>query len=127
MNARIDAKKDAKPNVKLATTQYLRHLGIQPNMLGYEYARSAILMVLEDKSLLYSITTELYPRLAKKYNSTPTKIERCIRNAIETAWANPLAEQRELFPAVQWEKGKPTNSEFIATVADDINLIYLDA
>ena len=91
---------------------------------GYQYLRDAIVMVVEDMDLLGAVTKELYPAIAKQNKTTPSRVERAIRHAIEVAWNRGRLETiNDLFGyTVQHDKGKPTNSEFIAIIADKLRL-----
>lgn len=106
------------------TTEILKELGVPANVKGYEVLRSAICMVIDDFQLVYHITTKLYPALAKQFESTPSRMERAIRYAIETGWYRGNYEtQQKLFSySYDAKKGKPTNGEFIAAIADYIRL-----
>ena len=99
-------------------------VGIPAHIKGYMYLREAITMVVNDMELLSAITKELYPSIAKKYNTTASRVERAIRHAIEVAWGRGQVEAiNKLFGyTIQNSKGKPTNSEFIAMVADKLRL-----
>ncbi|MGI6328325.1 MAG: sporulation transcription factor Spo0A [Dethiobacteria bacterium] len=105
-------------------TQIIHEIGIPAHIKGYLYLRDAISMVAEEIELLGSITKILYPRIAQKYETTPSRVERAIRHAIEVAWArNNIDTIKKFFGyTINTEKGKPTNSEFIALVADRIRL-----
>lgn len=105
-------------------TQIIHEIGIPAHIKGYLYLRDAISMVAEEIELLGSITKILYPRIAQKYETTPSRVERAIRHAIEVAWArNNIETIKKFFGyTINTEKGKPTNSEFIALVADRIRL-----
>lgn len=98
----------------------IRELGVPPHVKGYRYLGDAILMVLQEAELLGSITKGLYPAVARSQNTTPSRVERAIRHAIELAWnrGDPERIQRLFGHTIDREKGKPTNSEFIAMVAD---------
>jgi len=102
----------------------LQELGIPANIRGYQYLREAIALVTGELQLLKSITKILYPKIAKQYESTPSRVERAIRHAIEVAWArgNMEAINRLFGHTVDYRRGKPTNSEFIAKVADRLRL-----
>lgn len=91
---------------------------------GYQYIRDAITMVIEDMDAINSITKILYPTVAKHYNTTPSRVERAIRHAIEVAWdrGNPDVLNDLFGYTILSSKGKPTNSEFIAMIADKIRL-----
>ena len=105
-------------------TQIIHEIGIPAHIKGYLYLRDAISMVAEEIELLGSVTKVLYPRIAHKYETTPSRVERAIRHAIEVAWArNNIETIKKFFGyTINTEKGKPTNSEFIALVADRIRL-----
>ena len=93
-------------------------------LIGYYDLREAITMVVNDMELLSAVTKELYPSIAKKYNTTASRVERAIRHAIEVAWGRGQIEAiNKLFGyTVHNDKGKPTNSEFIAMIADKLRL-----
>jgi len=105
-------------------TDIIHEIGIPAHIKGYLYLRDAIAMVAEEIELLGSITKVLYPRIAQKYETTPSRVERAIRHAIEVAWSrNNIETIKKFFGyTINTEKGKPTNSEFIALVADKIRL-----
>lgn len=99
-------------------------MGVPAHIKGYQYIRTAIMMVVEDMDMLNYITKQLYPTIAKKYKTTSSRVERAIRHSIEVAWSRGKQETMdEIFGyTVDTGKGKPTNSEFIAMVADCIRL-----
>lgn len=103
-------------------TNLLKQLGIPANIKGYYYLRSAVEIASEDMSLIYQITKRLYPSIADMYDTTWTRVERAIRHAIEVSWnRGDLALQKEIFGyTIDQNKGKPTNSEFIAMISDYI-------
>ena len=105
-------------------TEIIHEIGIPAHIKGYLYLRDAISMVIEEIELLGSVTKILYPRIAQKYETTPSRVERAIRHAIEVAWSrNNIDTIKKFFGyTINTEKGKPTNSEFIALVADRIRL-----
>ena len=107
-------------------TNMLHEIGIPAHIKGYHYLRDAIMMAVEDMDVLNAITKILYPTVAKKYQTTSSRVERAIRHAIEVAWSRgKLDTLDELFGyTVSTGKGKPTNSEFIALIADTIQLEY---
>lgn len=111
-------------SVEATVTQAIHRIGIPPHIRGYQYVREAILMVLQDMTLLKAVTTRLYPLIADKYGTRPTRVERALRHAIEVAWSRGDMEAiQEYFGfTVNSEKGKPTNSEFIAMIADRIKI-----
>ncbi|MDB2091440.1 sporulation transcription factor Spo0A [Clostridium paraputrificum] len=105
-------------------TSIIHEIGVQAHIKGYMYLREAITMVVNDMELLSAVTKELYPSIAKKYNTTASRVERAIRHAIEVAWGRGQVDAiNKLFGyTVHNEKGKPTNSEFIAIIADKLRL-----
>lgn len=105
-------------------TNIIHEIGVPAHIKGYMYLREAITMVVNDMELLSAVTKELYPSIAKKYNTTASRVERAIRHAIEVAWGRGQVEAiNRLFGyTVHNEKGKPTNSEFIAIIADKLRL-----
>ncbi|EOD00468.1 sporulation transcription factor Spo0A [Caldisalinibacter kiritimatiensis] len=105
-------------------TNIIHEIGVPAHIKGYLYLREAISMVIEDISLLSAVTKQLYPNIAKKFNTTPSRVERAIRHAIEVAWSRGKVDTiNNLFGyTVHTDKGKPTNSEFIAMVADKLRL-----
>ena len=107
-------------------TEMIHEIGVPAHIKGYQYLREAIMMSVEDNEMLSSITKVLYPSIAKKYQTTPSRVERAIRHAIEVAWSRGRMETLDaLFGyTINTGKGKPTNSEFIALIADKIRLQY---
>lgn len=105
-------------------TSIIHEIGVSAHIKGYMYLREAITMVVNDMELLSAVTKELYPSIAKKYNTTASRVERAIRHAIEVAWGRGQVDAiNKLFGyTVHNEKGKPTNSEFIAIIADKLRL-----
>lgn len=111
-------------NLEADITNIIHEIGIPAHIKGYIYLREAITMVVNDVELLSAVTKELYPSVAKRFNSTASRVERAIRHAIEVAWARGHVETiNSLFGyTINNGKGKPTNSEFIAMVADKLRL-----
>ena len=104
-------------------TNIIHEIGVPAHIKGYQYLREAIMMSVNDIEMLNSITKILYPTIAKQYQTTPSRVERAIRHAIEVAWSRGKID--ELFGyTINNGKGKPTNSEFIALIADKIRLEY---
>ncbi|MBX6394684.1 MAG: sporulation transcription factor Spo0A [Alicyclobacillaceae bacterium] len=114
-----------KRNVDADITQIIHEIGVPAHIKGYQYLREAISMVYQDVEILGSITKILYPRIAEKYNTTPSRVERAIRHAIEVAWGRGNLEAiGSVFGyTVNVGKSKPTNSEFIAMIADRLRLM----
>ncbi|MGN0170531.1 MAG: sporulation transcription factor Spo0A [Lachnospiraceae bacterium] len=113
-------------NLESDVTSIIHEIGIPAHIKGYQYLREAIIRSVEDTEMLGSITKILYPSIAKKFQTTPSRVERAIRHAIEVAWSRGKMDTiDELFGyTVNNGKGKPTNSEFIALIADKIRLDY---
>lgn len=111
-------------NIEAEVTNIMHEIGVPAHIKGYQYLRDAIIMVIKDLDIINSITKQLYPTIAREYNTTPSRVERAIRHAIEVAWSRGQVEAIDsLFGyTVSLGKGKPTNSEFIAMVADKLRL-----
>lgn len=120
----VVSSKTKKAALEEMTTDLLRAFGFPANLKGYYYCRSAIIMVVENVELQAYITKLLYPQIAKVHNTTAARVERAIRHAIEVAWkrGDPNIKNKYFIPECMGEGGKPTNSEFIATMADRIRL-----
>lgn len=105
-------------------TNIIHEIGVPAHIKGYLYLREAITMVIKNIGLLSAVTKELYPTIARKFNTTPSRVERAIRHAIEVAWSRGKVDTiNNLFGyTVNNNRGKPTNSEFIAMVADKLRL-----
>ena len=121
-----EAKTVRKESLESYVTNMLHEIGIPAHIKGYHYLRDSILMAVEDMDVLNAITKVLYPTVAKKNQTTASRVERAIRHAIEVAWSRgKLDTLDELFGyTINNGKGKPTNSEFIALIADTIQLKY---
>lgn len=111
-------------SLETEVTSVIHEIGIPAHIKGYQYLRDAIIMAINDMDILNSITKQLYPNIAKHYNTTPSRVERAIRHAIEVAWSRGKMDTIDkLFGyTVNNGKGKPTNSEFIALIADRLRL-----
>lgn len=111
-------------NLEAEVTSIMHEIGVPAHIKGYQYLRDAIIMVVKDLDVINSITKQLYPSIAREYNTTPSRVERAIRHAIEVAWSRGQVDAIDsLFGyTVNLGKGKPTNSEFIAMVADKLRL-----
>lgn len=116
--------KDEGYDLETMVTEYIHELGVPAHIKGYHYLRTAIMMVVKDMDLLNYITKELYPEIAKAYQTTSSRVERAIRHSIEVAWTRGKPQtMNEVFGyTINTGKGKPTNSEFIAMIADRIRL-----
>ena len=112
-------------NLQVSITKTLHELGVPSHIKGYQYIREGISIIYNHPDVIGGITKELYPEIAKKYHSTTSRVERAIRHAIEAGWEDVNREELiEMFGLRFSErKGKPTNSEFMATVADYIRLM----
>ncbi|NMB34455.1 MAG: sporulation transcription factor Spo0A [Clostridium sp.] len=113
-----------KRSLEAEVTSIMHEIGVPAHIKGYQYLRDAIMMVVKDLDVINSITKLLYPSIAKDYNTTPSRVERAIRHAIEVAWSRGQIDTIDsLFGyTINVGKGKPTNSEFIAMVADKLRL-----
>ncbi len=113
-------------NLEGEVTEIIREIGIPAHIKGYQYIREGIMMSVDDPNMLNYITKLLYPTIAKKYKTTSSSVERAIRHAIEVAWSRGKMDViQELFGyTIHAGKGKPTNSEFIALIADKLRLEY---
>ena len=111
-------------NLEAKVTNIIHDVGVPAHIKGYQYLRDGIIMAVNDVDIINQITKQLYPDLAKKYRTTPSRVERAIRHAIEVAWNRGQIESMEsLFGyTVNSNRGKPTNSEFIAMIADKLRL-----
>jgi len=116
--------KKAEVDLETRVTNILHEIGVPAHIRGYHYMREAIIMAINDIDVLNYITKELYPSIAKKCGTTPSRVERAIRHAIEVAWSRGKVDVIDsLFGyTINNHKGKPTNSEFIALIADRLRL-----
>ena len=119
---RLSAGRQA--SVESMVTNIIHEIGVPAHIKGYQYLREAILIAVEDMEVINAITKVLYPQVAKAFSTTPSRVERAIRHAIEVAWDRGDLEtlQRFFGYTVSNTKGKPTNSEFIALIADKLQL-----
>lgn len=115
-------------SLEIVVTNIIHEIGVPAHIKGYQYLRDSILMAVHDMDILNSITKQLYPAIAMRNHTTASRVERAIRHAIEVAWSRGKMDTiDELFGyTVNAGKGKPTNSEFIALIADKIRLEYRD-
>lgn len=111
-------------NLDVLVTNIIHEMGVPAHIKGYQYLRESIIRVIEDVNLLGGVTKELYPSIALKYQTTPSRVERAIRHAIELAWDRGNIDMMTKFfgYTINLERGKPTNSEFIAMVADKLRI-----
>lgn len=120
----ISNHNESNNSLEAKITNIIHEIGVPAHIKGYLYLREAITMVVGNMELLSAVTKELYPNIAKQFNTTPSRVERAIRHAIEVAWSRGKVDTiNSLFGyTVHTEKGKPTNSEFVAMVADKLRL-----
>lgn len=126
INAYEKAEDLTERNLETDVTEIIHEIGVPAHIKGYQYLRDAIIMSVNDMEMLNSITKVLYPTIAKKYQTTASRVERAIRHAIEVAWSRGKMDTiDEMFGyTIHNGKGKPTNSEFIALITDRIRLEY---
>ena len=124
ISQQVAPEKSEPQDLETEITNIIHEIGVPAHIKGYMYLREAITMVVNDMELLSAVTKELYPSIAKKYNTTASRVERAIRHAIEVAWGRGQVEAlNKLFGyTINIDKGKPTNSEFIAIIADKLRL-----
>ena len=123
-NKNIDLYKN---NLEISITRMLHELGMPAHIKGYQYIRDGIIMIYNNPEIIGGITKELYPDVATKYNTTVSRVERAIRHAIEVSWNRGNWDlMEEIFGhSVDIDKAKPTNSEFIVTIADKLRLEFM--
>ena len=114
------------PDMEAQVTKIIHQIGVPAHIKGYQYLRTAILMAIDDEEIINSVTKVLYPSVAKKYQTTTSRVERAIRHAIEVAWDRGDVDTLNSYfgYTIQNSRGKPTNSEFIAMIADNLRLKY---
>ena len=114
------------PDMETQVTKIIHQIGVPAHIKGYQYLRTAILMTIADTEMINSVTKILYPTVAKKYATTTSRVERAIRHAIEVAWDRGDVDVLNSYfgYTIQNNRGKPTNSEFIAMIADNLRLKY---
>ena len=120
------AVKDNIPDIEAQVTRIIHQIGVPAHIKGYQYLRTAILLTVKDSDIINSVTKVLYPSVAKKYQTTTSRVERAIRHAIEVAWDRGDVDTLNSYfgYTIQNNRGKPTNSEFIAMIADNLRLKY---
>ena len=120
----IPANRRAGANLEAMVTSVIHEIGVPAHIKGYQYLREAIKIAVGDREVINAITKVLYPQVAKTFSTTPSRVERAIRHAIEVAWDRGDLEtlQRFFGYTISNSKGKPTNSEFIALIADRLQL-----
>ena len=117
-------RKQPAPDIETMVTGIIHEIGVPAHIKGYQYLREAIMIAVQDMDVINAITKVLYPQVAKTFSTTPSRVERAIRHAIEVAWDRGDLDtlQRFFGYTVSNTKGKPTNSEFIALIADRLQL-----
>jgi len=120
------ASEDQTPDIESQITRIIHQIGVPAHIKGYQYLRTAILLTVRDSDMINSVTKILYPSVAKKYSTTTSRVERAIRHAIEVAWDRGDVDTLNSYfgYTIQNNRGKPTNSEFIAMIADNLRLKY---
>ena len=120
------APQESLPSLKTMVTSVIHEIGVPAHIKGYQYLREAIMITVRDMDVINAVTKVLYPEVASRFSTTPSRVERAIRHAIEVAWSRGKMDTiDQLFGyTVSNGKGKPTNSEFIALIADKIRLEY---
>ena len=118
--------KMSSEDIETQVTKIIHQIGVPAHIKGYQYLRTAILMTISDNEIINSVTKILYPSVAKKYSTTTSRVERAIRHAIEVAWDRGDVDTLNSYfgYTIQNNRGKPTNSEFIAMIADNMRLKY---
>lgn len=121
-----EQKSEAALDMEAQVTKIIHQIGVPAHIKGYQYLRTAILMTIDDNDIINSVTKILYPTVAKKYQTTTSRVERAIRHAIEVAWDRGDVDVLNSYfgYTIQNSRGKPTNSEFIAMIADNLRLKY---
>ena len=114
----------SEPSLESVVTEIIHEIGVPAHIKGYQYLREAIILTINDMDSINAVTKVLYPEVARKFATTPSRVERAIRHAIEVAWDRGDVETLQKFfgYTVSGIKGKPTNSEFIAMIADHLSL-----
>ena len=113
-------------DIEAQVTKIIHQIGVPAHIKGYQYLRTAIILTVNDSDIINSVTKILYPTVAKKYQTTTSRVERAIRHAIEVAWDRGDVDVLNSYfgYTIQNNRGKPTNSEFIAMIADNLRLKY---
>jgi two-component system response regulator (stage 0 sporulation protein A) len=113
-------------DLEAQVTKIIHQIGVPAHIKGYQYLRTAIIMAINDTEVINSVTKVLYPTVAKQYGTTSSRVERAIRHAIEVAWDRGDVDTLNSYfgYTIQDQRGKPTNSEFIAMIADNLRLKY---
>jgi len=123
---RPDPSENGRADIETQVTKIIHEIGVPAHIKGYQYLRTAIMLTINDSDIINSVTKILYPSVAKKYQTTTSRVERAIRHAIEVAWDRGDVDTLNSYfgYTIQNNRGKPTNSEFIAMIADNLRLKY---
>lgn len=123
-SVKSDSSSFNKSDLEIVISNVMRDIGVPAHIKGYQYLRSSIILCINDSEMLGSVTKLLYPTVAKMYDTTPSRVERAIRHAIEVAWDRGDVDVLSSYfgYTIQSQRGKPTNSEFIAMISDKLNL-----
>ena len=119
-----DGAYSGKSGLEINVTEIIHQIGVPAHIKGYQYLRDAIMMAIDDSEIINAVTKRLYPTIAKRHNTTSSRVERAIRHAIEVAWDRGDVDVLNSYfgYTIHNERGKPTNSEFIAMIADRFRL-----
>ncbi len=119
-------EEEKAPDMETQVTKIIHQIGVPAHIKGYQYLRTAILLTIKDSDVITRVTQILYPSVAKQYQTTTSRVERAIRHAIEVAWDRGDVDTLNSYfgYTIQNNRGKPTNSEFIAMIADNLRLKY---
>ena len=122
----LESERGGEPDMETQVTKIIHQIGVPAHIKGYQYLRTAIMLTIKDSDVINSVTKILYPSVAKKYQTTTSRVERAIRHAIEVAWDRGDVDTLNSYfgYTIQNNRGKPTNSEFIAMIADNLRLKY---
>lgn len=117
-------KGSAEPSLEIQVTEILHQIGVPAHIKGYHYLRDSIIMAIENPDIINAVTKQLYPGVARRYNTTASRVERAIRHAIEVAWDRGDVDILNSYfgYTIHNTRGKPTNSEFIAMISDRLRL-----
>ena len=124
-----ETARESKQNtdsIESVVSEIMKEIGVPAHIKGHQYIRCSIIMVIEQPDLMHSVTKALYPEIAKKFNTTSSRVERAIRHAIEVAWDRGDVDVLAKYfgYTIDNSRGKPTNSEFIAMLADTLHLAH---
>lgn len=118
------ARERKEDDLEVTISEIMHQIGVPAHIKGYQYLRKSIILAIEDDDMMNSVTKLLYPTVAKEFRTTPSRVERAIRHAIEVAWDRGDVDVLSSYfgYTIQNSRGKPTNSEFIAMIADKLKL-----